>query len=185
MSQLRPAPSEITDFRRCGEPAARCPLRAVTDAGGLHCLGIASRDAAADHLRTYVSRSRDIGTLRRLAGQDDVMAAQLSDEQIVAQVAVMVERREVCLLATVLERTVGFTVKKEAQRAEPVPRVATGQTPSRIQPRAAEPPAAAAAPPIDSLDRVDAAQQVGVLEEAARNGVPFCEMCGDAKREPA
>jgi hypothetical protein len=122
--------------------------------------------------------------LRRLAAQDNVMSGQLSDDQIVAQIAVMVERREVCLLASVPERAVGFSVKKEPQRPEPVRPMATGLTPSRIQPRpAAEPPAAPAAAPIDSLDTVDAAQQAGGLKQAARDGVPFCEVCEKSKRE--
>jgi hypothetical protein len=175
----------IAEFRRCGEPAARCALRAaggvVSSGAGLRCLGIDSRNDAADRLRAYISRSGDIGTLRRIVGRDNVTSAQLADDQVVAQVAAMVERREVCLLAAILDRSVGFLVKDEPRRAEPARRIVTGLTPSQHQPRAAS-PAAPVAPPIDSLETVDATQQAAVLEDAARDGVPFCAVCEKANR---
>jgi hypothetical protein len=126
----------------------------------------------AYRLRGYLSRGGAIATLRRAAGVDDIMAAQLSDEQIVQRVAAMVERREVCLLVSVPDRRGG---------TPPTPRpIATGLTPSEYRPRPAPEPAPPA-PAIDSLETVDAIQQAAVLEEAGRNGTPFCAVCEKAK----
>ncbi len=125
----------------------------------------------AYRLRGYLSRGGAIATLRRAAGVDDIMAARLSDEQIVQRVAAMVERREVCLLVSVPDRRGGT----------PGPRpMATGLTPSEYLPRPAPAPAPPA-PASDTLETVDAIQQAAVLEKAGRNGTPFCEVCEKAK----
>jgi hypothetical protein len=187
VSDYQSIPYAIVEIRRCPDSAARCPLRSGTPAAigdtdrGLRCLDVTGSAAAADHLRAYLFQSGDIETLRRIAAQEDLTSLLLSEHQVVEQVAALVERRTVCLLGSVIARAATFGVTPAPPPAGARPS-ATGLTPSRHHPRS-EPPAAPAAAAGDTLD-VDDAQQVAVLEEAARDGVPFCEECEKAHQRP-
>ncbi len=186
MSDYQSMPYTIVEIRRCPEGAVRCPLRngaltAIDDARrGLHCLDVAGRAAAADQLRAYLFQSGDIETLRRIAGQEDLTSLQLTDQQVVEQVAALVERRTVCLLGSVILRPHAFAVQEAAPAPPPRPS-ATGLTPSRHHPRTEAPPAPG---PADDAVDVDDRQQVAVLEQAAQDGVPFCEECAKAHERP-
>ena len=105
---------------------------------------------------------------------------QLTDHQVVEQVAALVERRTVCLLGSVIARSASFGVKEAPPAAAPRPS-ATGLPLSRHHPRS-EPPASP--PAADDSVEVDDAQQVAVLEEAAKDGVPFCEECEKEHQRP-
>jgi hypothetical protein len=186
VSDYESIPYAIVEIRRCPENAARCSLRygepsAIGDGKrGLRCLDVAGRAAAADRLRAYVFQSGDIETLRRIAGQEDLTSLQLTDHQVIEQVAALVERRTVCLLGSVIARAASFTIKETPPAATPRPS-ATGVPPSRHHPRTEPAPAPPAAD--DSIE-VDDAQQVAVLEEAAKDGVPFCEECEKEHQRP-
>jgi hypothetical protein len=146
----------------------------------LRCLGVEAPGAAAGRLRSFISRGDGIATLRRTAVAHGITVDQLTDEQVVERVAAMVELRQVCLLVAVPDRPgSGGTVRQPAARP-----IATGLTPSQHLPRPAPAPAPTpvAAPADDSLETVDAVQQAAVLEEAGRNGTPFCAVCEKARR---
>src|SRR5262245_47422460 len=175
MSTPSSDPLQIAQFRRCVEPPARCPLRAVGGAtpagvtGRLRCLGVEARGTAAGRLRDYIARDGN-GTLRRTALTHGITVDRLTDEQIVERVADIVALRQVCLLVAVPDRPASG-----GRARQPAPRpMATGLTPSQYLPRPAPAPAPAPTPVNDSLETVDTVAQAAVLQDAARNGNAFC-----------
>jgi hypothetical protein len=60
--------------------------------------------------------------------------------------------------------------------------VGVAETPSMLRSRPEAAPVHAVAAVAELTDDLDQALQAGVLEAAARDGVPFCEMCEKARQ---
>jgi hypothetical protein len=172
-------------LRRCDESASACPYRAhsvgsnAADDLRLQCLVLENVDAAAGWLRAAVTSADDMTTLRHIVSEDLRMVAWLSDHQIVDLIAQGVARRNLCLLVS--QRDARST---QIRQAAAPPSVATGFTPSQLFPAAVvlpETPPEMPEPPED----LEQALQAAALEEAARDGVPFCEVCEKARQQAA
>jgi hypothetical protein len=151
-----------------------------TDPVRIRCLAINRPEAAADWLRASVTQGDEIMILRQLALEGVRPVACLSSHDIVDEVAEKVARRDFCLLVS--ERLIsGLEIQPRA--AAPAP--AAGVTPSMLRPSSAAAAAPAEAPASEFTDDINQALQAATLEQAARDGVPFCEECEKARQRAA
>jgi hypothetical protein len=176
----------LFEVRRCLETTASCPFRAPRDASldpedvHLRCLALDNADAAADWLRSAATSADDMLALRELVAADPRATAWLSNHQVIQEVGYRVARRELCLLAA--QRVARASqIQPGTATASPSP----GVTPSQLRPAAAEAPHVEAVPELDDLNDLNQAAQAAALEEAAREGVPFCEECEKARQKAA
>ena len=114
--------------------------------------------------------------LRSIAVQDNLMSFQLDDHQVVDQVAALVARRALCLLGSVVVRPFRPVGGRAAPQPTEMAPVAPGPLRSIRSQRTSD-------RELSELETVHHAQQAAVLVEAARDGVPFCEMCEKARQE--
>lgn len=146
----------------------------------------------AERLDGCLSNADDMRTLRRIAAQDDPMTLRLDDGQVLAHVAALIARRALCALGSVLTRPPSFAREDgfgDRPTGTPAARPAVTATrapdvaPVRVRTRPAAEPVAPVPDIADMAETVDGAQQAAVLKDAARDGIPFCEVCEKARRE--
>jgi len=172
------------ELRPCRERPSACPFRergtngTVSSGARIRCLAIERPDAAAEWLRAAVTHADDIAALRQLAADAAPPVASLSTYQVVDQVAQRIARHDLCLLVS--------EVKTHGSKIEPRPApppLATGVTPSMLRPRDESFVPARVLPPISELaDNINHARQASALEDAARRGAAFCELCEKARQ---
>jgi hypothetical protein len=186
VSLLGSSPLGPFELRRCFETIASCPFRILRDASlereGVYvrCLALDNAEAAVGWLRSAAISSDDMSVLRQIVTTDPRSTAWLSNEQVIQEIGYRIGRRELCLLAS--QRVARpSTIEPGQPGASPTP----GVTPSQLRPAAAEAPVAATVPPADDLTDVNQAAQAAALEDAARDGVPFCEECEKARQKAA
>lgn len=195
MNLLQSVPFGVAELRRCHEPASACPLRkegvstSADENSRLRCLDIGPRESVAERLRGCLSNADDMKTLRRIVLEENLMSFQMNDLQVVEQVAALVARRALCVVGALPTRPVsparegGFASRPTGTPSRP-PAVATARVTEPAPPRTGPRPAPAA-PVVEEGDMAaaDPAPQATVLKDAARDGVPFCEVCEKARHE--
>lgn len=106
----------------------------------------------------------------RMAGAYDVM--RLSDDQVVREVATLVQARRITVADRILVPELPHTTLEETE--EPAP-AEEAPAPART------PAPAPAAAPAESDTPVDQDAQAEALTTASENGTPFCEECEKAR----
>ncbi len=119
--------------------------------------------------------------------------ARLNDGQVIDHVARMLADGQLVLLrkamtpeAALIPAQMGPMLKKEAAGAAGEASVKSVISAAYALPQRAAAPVAAAvaeAAPAGDFESVDQDRQAAVLQQAAADGVPFCEVCEKAKRE--
>jgi hypothetical protein len=171
-------------LRRCLEWPDACPLRRDDDETVPHdvrfrCQRIDQTASAAGWLAASMTHTDDMTLMRQIVAEDGWTIAWLSDAQVVDLVAAKVARRDLCLL--VAERTASGARMSGLARVMAAAGIA--ETPSMLRSRPdSDDPRQAVAAMSEFADDMDQAMQAAVLQEAARDGVPFCEMCEKARR---
>jgi hypothetical protein len=169
------------ELRHCSEPRSACALcgPAVADPRTdmrRRCLKLDRSESAAEWLLSAGIHGDDLDTLRRAVWEDAHPTAWLTNAQLVNLVADKVARRDLCLVLRdryMSMTNIGANVVAAA--------AATGMTPSMLRPREQE--FVVEAPLVEeTMDDINHALQAAALEEAARDGVPFCEECAKAQR---
>ena len=172
-------------LRRCLEGPAACPFR--TEQGSANadrsvrrrCLAIDHTGSAADWLGTAVTHTDDMALLRQIVAEEGRPVAWLSSNQIVEQVARKVAHHELCLLVS--DMPVSSTRMSGSAK---VLAAVIAETPSMLRSRVEDPgPLSSVAEIAELTEGMDQAMQVLVLEEAARDGIPFCEVCERARQQ--
>lgn len=171
-------------LRRCPDPASSCTVRASAGVDGpddlrFRCLAIHDAASAANWLAVAVTQSDDMTVMRQVVAEEGRPVAWLSSAQVVEHVARKIAQRDLCLLIPDRPATgSSMSGRARVQRGAEV-----AATPSMLRSRAETderlPTFAAIAEITDDMDQ---AMQAAVLEEAARDGVPFCEVCAKARQ---
>lgn len=175
------------ELRRCWNSTSECPFRTQGVSGGtwedvqVRCLALDRQDAALEWLRSAVTHADDMVTLRRLLADDARGVAWVSNHQVVDLIAAEIARRDLCLL---ISQRLFLPAPIAQSKAAPPPSIA--MTPSTLHPRIEDVTSREVVLEITELtDDVNQARQAAALEEAARYGVPFCEVCERAGRQEA
>jgi hypothetical protein len=174
------------ELRVCSEPASGCSFRSpeghLPSNGGLvRCLPVDRRDLVLELLRGAVTQDDDMQTLRSLVAGEVRAVSWLSNHQVIERIAETVVRRHLCLLVTDVPMTGAASTVSVAPRP-PLPSM--GITPSALKSRPDADISAATMPEIAELTKsMNQALQAATLQEAARRGTPFCEVCEKARQE--
>lgn len=118
--------------------------------------------------------------LRQIVADGSRPVAWQSNHQVLQQVARKVAQRELCALLEehpVTNAEIGARATAVAASA--------GVTPSMLRGSSAVEPAPVVVQELEWMDDIDQPVQVAALEAAARDGVPFCEMCARAAQARA
>ena len=184
MTLLRSSLFGPLQLRRCLEWPDACPLRRDDDERApddvrYRCLSIDQTASAADWLAASMTHTDDMTRMRQIVAEDGWTIAWLSDAQVVDIVARKVARRDLCLLVS--ERIASGA--RMSGLARVMAAAAVAETPSMLRSRPdLDDPRQTIAAMSEFADDMDQAMQAGVLEEAARDGVPFCEVCEKARQ---
>jgi hypothetical protein len=118
--------------------------------------------------------------LRRIVDDEHLLTPHLDDYQVLEQIAAMVACRALCLIVPV-PRSV--SVQTGSPKVVPP---STGLTPSQYTHRPTDSEPISRVQEIEDLaEIVDQDRQAAALEAAARDGVPFCEVCEKARQQQA
>ena len=183
---------ETAILRPCDAFYRGCARRATVAGEGVfgpegepRCLCFRSREDARTYLRRFTGRPDVVRQLRAILGQESFSVGRLADHEVVDQCAARLAQRRLCVVLA--EAAVASThqatgiARRDVVRAAPPPSRPAAPRPAAGRPQAvAQPPAQA-----DPLARIDHDAQAAVLVRAARDGVPFCEECEKAGRQPA
>jgi hypothetical protein len=175
------------ELRQCADAPAACPFRqpqpdSATPTLGtrMRCLAIDRAATAADWLRAAVTHAGDMAALRQLVA-GETRSVGLANHQVIDLVAQRIARRDLCLLVSNLLASGTQVQPREAPRP-----AASGVTPSSLRSGGESPVPAAPVPSIaEFADDVNQALQAAALEQAARLGKPFCEVCEQARQRAA
>jgi hypothetical protein len=166
------------EVRRCEHHHLRCPLRhdGASDPQRVdcrpQCLRIRSRETALEWLRSIVRRPHDMMTLRSFVGHACRNVFRLQDHDVITLLATMIVRRQLCVLTSPsMARPV--RVRVELPRSRP----AADITPARHRSPVTKRPALRLMEGTELVDDFDAVRHAATLVEAARRGLPFCEVC--------
>ena len=173
---------ETMEIRHCDGLRGSCSrwtAGAKRDSGsadGSQCLSFFSNEDATAYLRRFLCEPQVMSHLRALLGQESFSVWRSSDHEVIRQCALWLVQGRLCVVraetAVVLRPWVITNVRARADAEAPQPSRARSPQPAALQP----PPEA------NPLDRVDHDAQAMALENAARDGVPFCEECEKARR---